>query len=371
MTTPFQMLWLGDPTLLDAELRGTGGASVLATDAAGCSGSERFREVVDSMPSQVEWLVLADSSSSEVCSQGRFLADAIMSRGKAGVAGEETSIPPSHCDIWLTPWNDQCSRGLLPWRMFGSTVASYWCDPSETLAICLRPSFARRLSSETQLFDENCTSMSAWRVLIAGFALGAQIQFSKQADSAVEKFDFSQLPRTIPTLVSGGINGGPEWLKKDFLARKLTQLLPQKRSDADAVAVKAGVCLWNDWSAESHQLAQSVEGLGKHRAGDYWHAILHRREPDYSNAKYWFRQLKTHPIFFDLSQYAAALFQNLDEERRWLDRIARPTGWDPAAFVDLCEHCSGSASTPLARVVTQLQAIEMQLLLASTLKDAL
>ena len=31
----------------------------------------------------------------------------------------------------------------------------------------------------------------------------------------------------------------------------------------DAVALKAGLCQWHGWLDESHQLSQSVEGLGR------------------------------------------------------------------------------------------------------------
>ena len=53
-----------------------------------------------------------------------------------------------------------------------------------------------------------------------------------------------------------------------------------KLSPTNLAALKAGLYLLNDFFDESHSCSQSIEGLGAHHTGDYWHAILHRREPD-------------------------------------------------------------------------------------------
>lgn len=60
--------------------------------------------------------------------------------------------------------------------------------------------------------------------------------------------------------------------------------------------VLAGLHLWNDDIDRCHRIAQAHEAA----EGNYWHAILHRREPDYSNAKYWYRRVGKHPIFSGL-----------------------------------------------------------------------
>lgn len=53
----------------------------------------------------------------------------------------------------------------------------------------------------------------------------------------------------------------------------------------DQTAVKTGLFLLNDDLASGHALAQSLQGQP---LGDFWHAIIHRREADWNNARYWF-----------------------------------------------------------------------------------
>lgn len=135
----------------------------------------------------------------------------------------------------------------------------------------------------------------------------------------------------------------------------------------DVVALKAGLFLWHDALGESHALSQSIEGMGRHRSGDYWHAIMHRREPDYGNSKYWFRRVGSHPIFPELGRLAGPLISQAAPD--WRDRLLR-NGWDPFAFVDFCEAIATRKQPRWEAAAEKIQELEMLLLLDSTYRDA-
>lgn len=138
------------------------------------------------------------------------------------------------------------------------------------------------------------------------------------------------------------------------------------RNVPDFRAIQAGLLLWLDELKLSHEFAQSIEFTGTHRAGDYWHAIMHRREPDYGNSKYWFRHVGKHPIFAELAPLAREMAREMNLTLG--NMAAEGSPWDPFAFVDWCSRCEvGSPEDLFAR---RLQAVEMILLLRQTLQDA-
>ena len=104
-------------------------------------------------------------------------------------------------------------------------------------------------------------------------------------------------------------------------------------------ACAAGLWLRFDFLDESHAISQADEGNPDR---DFWHAIMHRREPDASNSKYWWRRVGKHPVLAQL-------------------RVRAPevgyTFTTPEAFVDYCERVrdSGSADEETAKCVQQLE----------------
>jgi hypothetical protein len=106
------------------------------------------------------------------------------------------------------------------------------------------------------------------------------------------------------------------------------------------LAVQAGLwCFW-DFFEESHAIAQDLHTP----EGSYWHAILHRREPDPSNAKYWLHKVGRHPVFNVVNHFCEQ---------------SHHKQYDPFAFVDRCEQAIVRSSDD-----SQIQAIQLAEMLA-------
>jgi hypothetical protein len=78
--------------------------------------------------------------------------------------------------------------------------------------------------------------------------------------------------------------------------------------------ILAGLWLYVDDLDHSHTIAQSLDTA----TGSWWHAIIHRREGDFWNSKYWYRRVGAHPTMQSLK------------------------GFDPARFVDATEAANGN-----------------------------
>ncbi|MCA9078361.1 MAG: hypothetical protein KDA93_25260 [Planctomycetaceae bacterium] len=174
---------------------------------------------------------------------------------------------------------------------------------------------------------------------------------------------------TPPSLVPSRPARELDWLR-DHL--KSPGLIETPASPTDEIALRAGLLQIHDFLDESHQLSQSVEGEGRHASGDYWHAIMHRREPDYGNSKYWFRRVGQHPIFGELAwKTQAALTDNDDPDSTlWQKNLGSPSDWDAFAFVDMCEAFARQEDCPLGITALLTQWSEMKLLLIQTYHDA-
>lgn len=115
---------------------------------------------------------------------------------------------------------------------------------------------------------------------------------------------------------------------------------------------RAGLLLLNDDLDAAHNIVQHIETP----TGSFWHAIIHRREGDFSNARYWWHRTGTHPVFeeiYDIVLHRVPDFSFMNELRE----LRR---WDPVAFTDRCQRAQPSQETTY---LEEIQAIEMRALL--------
>jgi len=108
----------------------------------------------------------------------------------------------------------------------------------------------------------------------------------------------------------------------------------------------AGLYVYFSCMDQAHEIAQDIASA----EGSYWHAIVHRQEPDAGNAAYWFRQVGAHAIFPALRARAAEIGVDLGPQ------------WDPFAFIELCERARTQPGSAEERKALEVQRAEWQLL---------
>jgi hypothetical protein len=108
----------------------------------------------------------------------------------------------------------------------------------------------------------------------------------------------------------------------------------------------AGLYVYFSCMDQAHEIAQDIASA----EGSYWHAIVHRQEPDAGNAAYWFRQVGAHAIFPALRARAAEIGVDLGPR------------WDPFAFIELCERARTQPGSAEERRALEVQRAEWQLL---------
>jgi hypothetical protein len=116
-----------------------------------------------------------------------------------------------------------------------------------------------------------------------------------------------------------------------------------------------GILLLHDCWKDAHEVAQDLNN----REGSYWHAVIHRLEPDAWNSGYWFRRVGQHPIYPDLHAGAIRLTQDFSGAGASFGKT-----WDASRFIEICEAGAQQPGSDLAQLAVEVQHLEWQLLMA-------
>lgn len=137
------------------------------------------------------------------------------------------------------------------------------------------------------------------------------------------------------------------------LARNLARTLQLPPARADTL--EALLLLWHDHHEPAHALVQDLPDAD----AAFVHGILHRREPDDGNARYWFHRLGNHPAMIPLAQAAAPLL----DPHPHLHRLLPNGRWDPMAMIAAASAARQPGLPPYQiDLLRQLQALETRTL---------
>ena len=165
--------------------------------------------------------------------------------------------------------------------------------------------------------------------------------------------DFAQFLNTAEPahLGPGGRHGT---LSRETLEKQLAPLLEASTlPENNQQLIRALVLLWHDHLDAAHRLAQDVDNAD----GAFVHGIMHRREPDFGNAAYWFRRVGPHPAFPELATSVKA------RSELTIKNLTPKGAWDPFEFISACEAASTKSDAD-QRALREVQKLEFEVLLA-------
>jgi hypothetical protein len=164
-----------------------------------------------------------------------------------------------------------------------------------------------------------------------------------------------------PDLPDLGPARRPGTMSADLLTRELNKTLAGQALDPTKHQLILGCALfWHDHLDPAHHIAQEIPSAD----GSFLHAMMHRREPDFDNAKYWFRRVGQHACY-------SAVARRLREfsgarDKKLFDQLLPNGQWNPFAFVDACaEGKLRPIAGPKRALLQEIQRMEFESFLES------
>jgi hypothetical protein len=160
--------------------------------------------------------------------------------------------------------------------------------------------------------------------------------------------------RAMPLAPPGPVEGtGLGWLRETPLEALFDG--GEIASRPFALCTRSALFLYFSALDESHRISQEIATP----TGSFLHGIMHRQEPDYSNAKYWFRRTGGHELFPTLREEALRLPLKTEA---LASAIQERPHWDPFWFVDQVEKAVQAGPAPvLTGDLERIQQLEWQL----------
>jgi hypothetical protein len=155
-------------------------------------------------------------------------------------------------------------------------------------------------------------------------------------------------------VVDGPGNDAARTILESLSARDLIDGPIASPDDADAVM--SALWLRHDWLEQSHHICQGIDTP----TGSFWHAIMHRREGDFSNSRYWYHRTNAHAMFKTLAARAGDVINPFPADKSVFRLVAQ--GWNPSAFVDLVQQVHEHPDDPRHRLCVSIQELEWQTL---------
>ena len=160
---------------------------------------------------------------------------------------------------------------------------------------------------------------------------------------------------------------GQTFIKHDSLMAAIDNAVQSQATDQrNKRCIESGLLLLWDFLDESHDISQTMEGKGSPRTADYWHGIMHRREPDAGNASYWFRRVGSHPALDHLGTQLIAWMSEQKASPEMLQlaesRLLKSKSLDPFALIELSSAAlrnPGSVSDQTLRMVQYLEMLNL------------